>query len=236
MKGVPDDYYRRLAEVEQRHWWMRGMRETAAALLGPRLRGALLDAGCGTGGFLRFAADRRCCERLAGTDLSPEAVEAARRRVPEAELHVAPLHRLPFEDGSFDVAVLNDVLQHVHEDEVEPGLRELRRVLRGPLLVRTNGACHGDSHRPDWRLYDARSLARDLERGGFRVERVTHANAIMSLAGRKPRPPTRGTCGIPRVPGRVASAVGSSALSLERRWLAAGGSLPYGHTLFALAT
>src|SRR5262249_10214935 len=57
--GVPSDYYDRIAEVERDHWWYRGTREIAGALLGRRLvsGGRLLDAGCGTGGFLRWALD-----------------------------------------------------------------------------------------------------------------------------------------------------------------------------------
>ena len=108
------------------------MREITAALLRERLaRGHLtvLDAGCGTGGFLAWAA-------RTGSSTGWSAWTSARRRwswqeaVPGAELHVAPVHDLPFADGSFDVGVLNDVLQHVDEREVDAGLRELRRVLR----------------------------------------------------------------------------------------------------------
>ena len=47
----------------------------------------------------------------------------------EADLRTAPLCALPFADGSFDLVVTNDVLQHVPEDEVDESLRELRRVL-----------------------------------------------------------------------------------------------------------
>ncbi len=58
MKDVRPDYYRRLHAVEEQHWWHVGMREITAALLRERLaRGhlSLLDAGCGTGGFLAWA-------------------------------------------------------------------------------------------------------------------------------------------------------------------------------------
>ena len=112
---------------------------------------------------------------MAGVDISAEAVELARDAVPGAELHVAPVHDLPFQDSSFDVAVLNDVLQHVDEDEVDAGLRELRRVLRpdGVLLVRTNGGRHARREQADWRLYDAGSLEAELEAAGFGVLRIT---------------------------------------------------------------
>jgi len=238
MPGIPPDYFRRLYEAERRHWWPVGMRRIAASLLAGRLRGSLLDAGCGTGGFLAWAAGRGRFDRLCGSDLSPEAVELARQAIPEADIRVAPLHALPFEDSAFDLALLADVLQHVHEDEVEHGLRELRRVLRpgGMLLVRTNGGRRGRRARADWRLYDPVSLTEELRRGGFRVERLTHANALLSLLEREPRPPTESTCGIPVPVGAARNAFGSALLSAEARWLRRPDRrLPFGHTLFALA-
>jgi SAM-dependent methyltransferase len=245
VKNVPADYYRRLHEADAAHWWSRGMRGIEAALLGDRLgvRGqSLLDAGCGTGGFLAWASGLGSFERLCGTDVSPEAIELAREVVPGADLRVAPLHRLPFDDATFDVAVLNDVLQHVREDEVGAGLGELGRALRadGVLLVRTNGVRHARREREDWRAYDAEALAAELRRGGFRVLRLTYANMVLSLwaavLGRAPTSPTSERDGIPEPGGAVKRALGSRLLAVEARYLAGPGRrLPYGHNLLAMA-
>jgi SAM-dependent methyltransferase len=245
VRSVPEDYYRRLHEVDTTHWWHRGLRAIEASLLGERLsrRGqSVLDAGCGTGGFLAWAASTGAFARLAGCDVSAEAVTFAREVVPQADLHVAPLDRLPFDDAAFDLVAVEDVLQHVHEEALERSYRELRRVLRadGALLVRTNGARRGRSERSDWRLYDEETLRRQLERGGFRPVRITHANAAFSLVaallGRTPRPPTAERHGIPAPDGAARSTVGARLLALEARYLARPGRrLPYGHTLLALA-
>jgi SAM-dependent methyltransferase len=245
VKDVRPDYYARLHAVEEQHWWHVGMREITVALLRERLAGghlSLLDAGCGTGGFLAWATAQGSFDRVAGVDISAEAVELARGAVPGAELYVGPVHDLPFEDSSFDVAVLNDVLQHVDEDEVDAGLRELRRVLRpgGVLLVRTNGGRHARRERADWRLYDAGSLRAELEAAGFDVLRITYVNAVLSMwgavRGRGPTAPTPTTCGIPAQAGTAANAVGRTLLGLEARVLRHSTlSLPYGHTLLAVA-
>lgn len=239
MPNVPEDYYRRLRDAEQHHWWSVGMRRIGASLLDGRLHGAFLDAGCGTGGLLAWARAEGTFEQLCGVDIGREAVELARRAVPDAEIRVAPLHELPFADGSFDVVVLADVLQHVRESELDDGLRELRRVLRrdGVLLVRTNGAPRARRARADWRLYDAADLADELTRSGFRIERVTHANMVLSAFGPEPAPPTESSCGIPSPAGRLRGTIGSTLLGLEARYLRTPGrSLPRGHTLFAVAT
>jgi SAM-dependent methyltransferase len=237
VQDVPADYYRRLHEVDSRHWWHLGMREIEAALLRGRLHGSVLDAGCGTGGFLAWAAARGTFSRLAGGDISVEAIEIAREVVPTAELHVAPLDRLPFGDGEFDLAVSHDVLQHVPETALDAGLRELRRVLRpgGALLVRTNGDRRARRERDDWRAYDAATLAADLRRAGFAVRRVTHANAVLSLAEPAPAAPTDERCGIPGRSSSARAAVGSALLRAESLLVGQGGRLPFGHTLFALA-
>lgn len=243
--GVPSDYYERINDVELRHGWYRGMRAITRALLGDRLDGShtVLDAGCGTGGMLRWLLDGRGVVGAAGADLAAAAVELARERVPEADLRVAPMSALPFDDASFTLVVTGDVLQHVPESEVEQSLAELRRVLRpgGTLLVRTNGARRLRRERDDWRAYDRETLRRVLEAAGFRCERLTYANTLLSLwaaaTGKTPHGPSEERHGIPmEVPRGFRNELCRRILGAEARWLRRPGrTLPYGHTLFALA-
>src|SRR5262249_10870980 len=179
--------------------------------------------------------------RLCGIDLSVEAVKLAREAVPDAELHAAPLDRLPFGGQEFDLVVSLDVLQHVPEGALDGSLKELRRVLRpgGALLVRTNGDRCARRVRDDGRAYAAATRAAALRRAGFTIRRVTYANAVPSLAaaarGRRPEAPTAASCGIPPVETGAKAAVGRGLLELEARLVARGVRVPYGHTLFALA-
>jgi ubiquinone/menaquinone biosynthesis C-methylase UbiE len=246
--GVPADYYERIADVEDHHWWHMGMRSMTESLLAEPLAGhglVLLDAGCGTGGFLRWIAASGAFDRLVGTDLSEHAIELAKQRSRDLELHVAPLHELPFADGTFDVLTLNDVLQHVPEDRVTESLRECARVLRpsGMLLVRTNGARRARRERSDWRVYDRHALSTELQAAGLELERVTYAALVPSVwsaaRGRSPRAPQPGADGRDGIPHRsslLIDRLGRGVLAAERRWLAGGKrSVPFGHTLFALA-
>ena len=244
VSALPDEYHARIREVEQRHWWHVGMRRVSAALLGDRVQrdSRLLDAGCGTGGFLRWALAQWPIAHASGVDISDAAIELARDQVPTVELGVAPLHALPFEAASFDLVVCNDVFQHVPESQVAASVAELRRVLApgGPLLVRTNGARRALADRPDWRVYDAETLRAVLEQGGLRCERLTHANVVGSLwaelRGQKLQSPKGESHGIPATPGPVQQLVGGRLLAAEAAYLRnPGHSLPYGHTLFAVA-
>jgi ubiquinone/menaquinone biosynthesis C-methylase UbiE len=243
---VPPDYYEQLSRIDREHWWYRGMRTIAASLLGERLqrRGqALLDAGCGTGGFLTWARDLGSFDRLCGVDVSPEALEFTGKAIPEADLHLAPMRDLPFEDDSFDVVLCSMVLQHVEEDDVPASLAEVRRVLRpnGAFLMCTGGARRLRREGPEWRVYDRRSLTAALEEAGFRCERVTYVNVVGSLLdaarGRRPRGPSETRHGVPALRPAATNTMGLRLLQAEARYLARRSRrLPYGHTLVALAT
>jgi SAM-dependent methyltransferase len=61
----------------------------------------VLEVGCGTGVFLRAAADRGA--EVYGLDASGPLLALARERVPEADLSLGDLEALPYDDDTFDV-------------------------------------------------------------------------------------------------------------------------------------
>ena len=87
----------------------------------------VLDACCGTGD-LAIAARRHGAGSVVGLDFSEQMLERARRKAPELEWVQGDALALPFEDASFDAATVGFGIRNV--DDLEAGLRELRRVLR----------------------------------------------------------------------------------------------------------
>ena len=87
----------------------------------------VLDACCGTGD-LAIAARKRGAADVVGLDFSEQMLERARRKAPEIEWLQGDVLALPFEDASFDSATVGFGIRNV--DDLETGLRELRRVLR----------------------------------------------------------------------------------------------------------
>jgi demethylmenaquinone methyltransferase/2-methoxy-6-polyprenyl-1,4-benzoquinol methylase len=87
----------------------------------------VLDACCGTGD-LALAARRAGAGSVVGLDFSERMLERARRKGPDLEWIQGDVLALPFEDGGFDAAVVGFGVRNV--EDLEAGLRELRRVLR----------------------------------------------------------------------------------------------------------
>ena len=102
----------------------RWRRATVAATV--RAGDRVLDAACGTGDLAIAARDAGAT--VVGLDFSGEMLQRARRKAPELEWVQGDALALPFEDASFDAATIGFGVRNL--DDLELGLRELRRVLR----------------------------------------------------------------------------------------------------------
>jgi SAM-dependent methyltransferase len=98
--------------------------EAAAAMAAGR---AVLDVGCNNGYGTRHLRDHAAS--IVGVDVSPKAIEDARRRYAHEgiDFHVIDGRTLPFEDGRFDLVTSFQVIEHIAD--YEPYLSEIRRVL-----------------------------------------------------------------------------------------------------------
>ena len=100
--------------------------------------GDLLDVGCGRGDVLKLLAGR--ANRAVGVDIDADARLAARAELLQAglancSLRKGDMYRLPFDDGSFDTIVLDDVLAEAERPVA--ALSEAARLLRprGRLFI-----------------------------------------------------------------------------------------------------
>ncbi len=97
--------------------------ETFAPLAGSRI----LDIGCGSGHLCRALARRQSLPT--GIDVSGAVLTRARVLCPDLDLVQCSAENLPFEDGSFDGAVMMNSLHHVPKDAMERALREALRCI-----------------------------------------------------------------------------------------------------------
>ena len=245
-------YFDRLADVEARHWWSRGVWQLGAYWLDQALAGRsgldALDVGCGTGQTAIRLANRREIDCVVGLEPSLDALRHARTK------HGFPLIRgsalaLPFDDGRFDLVTCFDVFQHLGAKKDLVAAREIRRVLKpaGFALIRANGrGWPGD----DW-TYTLERLVALIEAAGLTIRHASHANALPALAqevrgefGRRWRPdagqprqghPSGGGLRI-RIPSPAMNRL-LGAVSQAEAWVAGKlrMPLPFGHSTLVLA-
>jgi ubiquinone/menaquinone biosynthesis C-methylase UbiE len=104
--------------------WAPRLGELAAVAPGH----AVLDVACGTGIVARTVAEaQRGQGRVVGLDLNQAMLDVARRVRPELEWRQGDAARLPFPDGSFDVALCQMALMFF-PDRLQV-LREMARVV-----------------------------------------------------------------------------------------------------------
>ncbi len=118
--------------LPQQLYYRRVHRKIEAAWK-PRPGEKVLDVGCGTGLFLRnLAADHQSLD-LTGLDFSKDMLAEAERhassgRSPKPRFVQGSVYELPFETGTFDVA-LNTISCHFYLEQVK-AFREIQRVLK----------------------------------------------------------------------------------------------------------
>lgn len=231
--------YREQFETEDAHWWFEGRRAVIWALLdraGMTAQGAglrILDAGCGTGrNLIEFGS----LGEASGIDSSPEAIDFCRRRGVLGATE-GRLESLPFGDGSFDLILATDVLEHLEDDRSVMG--ELRRVAApGARLLVTVPAYqwlwsqHDDAHH-HFRRYTLRVLRDRLGGAGWEAMQWSYFNSallppiavVRTLARR--RPPADGRPDLKLTPPRL-NAMLLAPMKAEAAMIKRGVRLPAG--------
>lgn len=164
-------------EVENRAVDPDGVLVAAMHKIRPWEGAAVLDVGCGTGFHLPMFA--RTATKVAGVEPHARLVDLARRRVtglPNVVVRAGTAQALPLPDASVDVAHAR--WAYFFGPGCEPGLAELRRVIRrgGTAFVIDNDATRstfGGWFRRWLTGYDPLEVERFWARQGFSREALT---------------------------------------------------------------
>ncbi len=168
---------------EDRHWWFASRTRAILAYLdryvGPGQQDRrVLDVGCGAGNMMHHLSHYG---HVTGIDLYSKPLEVARQR--GLDVQEGSADDLPFDDQTFDVVTLLDVVEHVPN---EHGVfSECRRVLKpGGKLVVTVPALmwlwsHNDVINAHQRRYTRAELNQKLTRHGLRVLAASYNNFFL---------------------------------------------------------
>jgi SAM-dependent methyltransferase len=109
--------------------------ERALGVISPE--SSVLDAACGTGRITALLLRNRLA--ASGCDVSLAMMNVARRRLTSIGYSVplieSSVDSLPFPDRSFDAVTCIGLMMHLDAEARARALRELARVVRGPLVV-----------------------------------------------------------------------------------------------------
>lgn len=124
----------------------------------------VLDVGCNSGEFIKHLKEKKGCD-VYGVDISQQLIDKCKEKGLN-NVTCCDADKLPFENETFDVITLMEVLEHF--DDPVLCLKEMRRVLKpsGYLL----GSCpHSNLERYVWaderlhhQYYDENGLMKDL--------------------------------------------------------------------------
>lgn len=238
--------YDKLDRVEDRMWWFAAAHRNLIIVSRQLSLGAgnrpLLDAGCGTGGFLVRLAASYSDRTLFGLDANPRACTRAAAKSARP-VCAGSVNELPFADGAFGAIFSADVLCHQNVNE-RHALQQFHRCLAedGCLILnlpayqwmwsRHDAAVH------NIRRYTANGLRRLLQTVGFRPVYVSYWNAVLfplMVITRKLFSARNGGASDVKLHSRPADELCRVATGLETALLRAGLRLPFGGSVLAIA-
>jgi SAM-dependent methyltransferase len=242
-KPVNPDAYIEMAETEERHWWHRARRAVLQTLirglaLPPAAR--ILEIGAGTGGNLQMLSQ---FGHVRAIELDDAALAIAIRKTGgrvDIQSGSCP-DRIPFSSERFDLIVLLDVLEHIHDENAT--LAAVRGMLssRGYVLLtvpayRWLWSAH-DEFLYHKRRYRKIELQRLVQAAGLATERITYFNTLLFPLAAAMRLTARMSAGAAShgrtIPPEPLNGLLGSVFAAER-FLLRRFDLPFGVSLLAI--
>lgn len=170
---------RKLAALEDDHWWYRARRDLLARDIAPLPPGQALDIGAAGGGNTRVLRDAGW--QAMALEFGQTGAEIASER--GLSVLRADATALPCASDVLNLVVAFDVLEHIRDDDA--AVREIRRVLQpgGVALIAVPAdprlwSAH-DEAVGHVRRYTQPELVDLFDRHGFTVEQVRSWNVLL---------------------------------------------------------
>jgi SAM-dependent methyltransferase len=239
--------YDKLDQVEDRMWWFAAMHRNLL-LIARRApvetaNLPILDAGCGTGGFLVRLAHKYGDKAIFGLELDPNACMRAAAKSARP-VCAGSVNDLPFPDGSLAIIFSADVLCHQSVDE-RRALQQFHRCLAedGWLILNLPAyrwmLSQHDAAVHNVRRYTASRLRDLLTAAGFRPLDVLYWNAVLfplMTITRKLLPRDHRMGSDVKLHSSPIDVLCSSATGIETALLRRGVRFPFGGSVLASAT
>lgn len=176
--------YASMSAQEGEHWWFVARRAILETLIrssiAPPQGARILEAGCGTGGNLAMLAAHGTVDALE-YDAGARALARA-RGIGRVEPGMLP-HKIGFDEDSYDLIAVLDVLEHVEQDRASLAALRARLASGGRILLTVPAvpwlwSDHDVLHHHK-RRYTRASLVRVAREAGLTVEAVGYFNSLL---------------------------------------------------------
>jgi len=164
-----------------------------------------IEIGCGTGAVLQFLHRMHFARQYTAVDVAPSAVQFVCETCGDfvERALVGSADALPFEDASFDVAILTHVVEHLHDPAAAireaarvaryvvvevPTEKVLSNMLRTKLLRRPYASAAGAGHVQFWSPSSALAFLEkecDLEILAHKCDRISRDLEFYGQSGLK---------------------------------------------------
>jgi SAM-dependent methyltransferase len=235
--------YDKLRQTEDRMWWFAAIHANLLMLyrrIMPKNSVArLLDAGCGTGGFLARFSEKYPEAKAIGLDANKIACLWAAEKSARP-VCAGSVNALPFADAAFNTIVSIDVLCHRDVDEPQALEQFLRCLAADGVLILNLPAYRWLMSRHDAAVYNARRYTKTqvvklLRGAGFRPIFVSYWNMVLFPLMVGSRKLSSGSGSDVAAQPAIVEALCRVATTFERGLLRAGVRLPIGGSVLAMA-
>ena len=227
--------------IEQDHFWFLGRRKLILSLMEGYIShhvATLLDVGCGTGFnlqyWIQFSNQVIGLDRLSG--------HSTRHQMPGKRPHsvISDVCALPVLQGSADVVVALDVLEHVSDEKM---LAEVNRsLIDGGLFFVTVPAMEWlwssrDEEAGHLRRYNKKSLRLAVENAGFEILYLSFYQCLlfpMVMLSRTIWRAKKSVSAVEEKPGKLINTVLNWITQFEVKLTRLGVRFPFGSTLVAV--
>ena len=135
----------------------------------------ILEIGCASGMLLKDFSKEIKPSISMGVDFSKESIKIAKVEFPIGNYFLGDGQQLPFKDGSIDLIIASDILEHFETPEI--GLNEMQRVAKYVIFkiplekcIKTINSIYGPEHPSGhfhkWNKSDAIKM---LKKSGYKI-------------------------------------------------------------------